>query len=173
MAEVLVEFDSEFKSSDGRRYEAHACARGRDDGLWEGWLEFVPRDGGAAIRTGRETTQPNRTDVLYWATGLTAGYIDGALDRVLKPAPLPKQRVTQTRPAFDGPADSGSGAVLDPFKVYAQGDDVLRGQLNALDDSRLRAIIRAYRIAEPETANVASGQELVSLIMNAAAQRAA
>lgn len=171
MAEVLVEFESEFKSSEGRLFEAQACGRGRTDGLWEGWLEFKPMDGGEPIRTGRETTQPKRDDVLYWATGLTTTYIEGALDRVLKPAPAPRRRETNARPVFDAPAEPRLSArpVLDPFRVYAEGEDVLRGQLNALNDGQLHTIIRAYGIADPATADVASRQELVSLIMNACA----
>lgn len=181
MAEVLVDFDSEFKGSDGKLYEARACARGRSDRLWEGWLEFTPLGGGAAIRTGRETTQPNRDDVLYWATGLTSSYIEGALDRVIKPAPVPRRRESRATPAFDGPADNpstvppGSNAtpILDPFQTYKEGDHVLRGQLNAIDDGQLRTIIRGYAIADNETANVASREELIALIMTAVAKRAA
>ena len=33
------------------------------------------------IATGRETTQPNRTDTEYWATGLSEVYLEGALQR--------------------------------------------------------------------------------------------
>ena len=39
--------------------------------MWQGWIEFIPNDGGAPVRSRRETTQPNRTDTEYWATGLT------------------------------------------------------------------------------------------------------
>jgi hypothetical protein len=85
MAEVLVKFEGTVTGIDERAYEARACGRERTDGLWEGWLEFVPNDGTAALRTGRETTQPNRDDLVYWATGLTAGYLDGALLRTLRP----------------------------------------------------------------------------------------
>lgn len=85
MAEVLVKFESEFKGPDGKFYEAKACGEGRDDGLWEGWLEFTPIGGGEPVETDRETTQPNRDDTLYWATGLTTTYIDGALHRAMTP----------------------------------------------------------------------------------------
>jgi hypothetical protein len=53
--------------------------------MWEGWIEFEPSDGGAAIRTPRETTQPNLKDLEYWATGLTEAYLEGALVRALDP----------------------------------------------------------------------------------------
>jgi hypothetical protein len=37
--------------------------------------------------------------------------------------------------------------VLDPFDVYAQGEDVLSNELTALDEGHLRNIILAYRLA--------------------------
>ncbi len=154
MAEVLVKYVGRFEASDGRGFEAQACAREVRGGLWEGWIEFMPTDGGAALRTGRETTQPKRTDAEYWATGLTAAYLQGALRRALSPAraPAPSEEV-DAAPHFAGPAehrarrphrDAQLRPVLDPFAVYAEGDTVLRGQLNALDEGKLRTIARAY-----------------------------
>src|SRR5688572_7653354 len=105
MAEVLIEFENSWRGSDGKDYEARACSGGRDDGLWEGWLEFTPVGGGDTIPTERETTQPNREDALYWARGLTWAYVDGALARLLKPLPqLAARRTVTTRPAFEQPA---------------------------------------------------------------------
>jgi hypothetical protein len=59
-----------------------------DDSLWEGWLEFLPAgtDQRDAIRTGRETEQPKRTDLMYWAQGLTQVYLEGALQRARRTA---------------------------------------------------------------------------------------
>jgi hypothetical protein len=170
MAEVLIEFESEFKGPDGRLFHAHASGRPREDGLWEGWLEFVPFDGSEPVQTARETTQPNRDDIMYWATGLTTTYIDGALKRVLTPAPAPAERDMAERSIFPSPAEH---AVLNPFEVYKEGDDVLRGQLNALDDARLRTIIREYGIADLKTANAATRAELISLIMLGVEKRVA
>src|SRR5262249_20269887 len=70
MAEVFVEYHSTFTSPNGINYRARACGGPADDGLWWGWIEFVPTDGGPALRSSRETTQPNRADAIYWATGL-------------------------------------------------------------------------------------------------------
>ena len=61
-------------------YQAKACGRERDDGLWEGWIEFENSESGAVLRSARETTQPNLADLKYWATGLTPVYLEGALD---------------------------------------------------------------------------------------------
>ena len=151
MAEVLVEFDAAFLGLDGATYRPRACTRLNDDGLWEGWLEFTDVETGAVIRTARETTQPTRADVMYWATGLTRVYLEGALARTLGPAPRLQPVRVPSEPAFDGPAPHagsaetvGPRAVLDPFEVYAQGEKVLRQELSALDLDHLRAIIQAY-----------------------------
>ena len=58
-------------------------ARREDDGMWEGWIEFVPSDGTAILRTSRETVQSNLQALRYWATGLEPTYLDGALDRAI------------------------------------------------------------------------------------------
>jgi hypothetical protein len=107
MADVFIEFENGFEGSDGQVYEARACGRERADGLWEGWVEFVPRGAGAAVvQTGRETTQPNREDLDYWARGLTVGFLDGALDRALGVHyPDLRRSAVSERPAFDGPRD--------------------------------------------------------------------
>ena len=55
----------------GVAYRAQACGDAMPDGKWQGWIEFLPLDGTEPIRSGRETTQPNRTDTEYWATGLS------------------------------------------------------------------------------------------------------
>src|SRR5512134_3226448 len=122
MAEVLVEFTDPVDSEDGSRYIARACGGEADHGRWHGWIEFIPTTGGEVLRSGRETTQPNRQDAIYWATGLTAVYLEGALQRALRPlerAPIDPD----PQPAFDGPAPEPGPpspppeAVLNPFSV--------------------------------------------------------
>jgi hypothetical protein len=105
MAEVLIEYDAEFPGPGKQVFHVRACGRQRDDKLWEGWLEFVPSDGGKVIRTGRETTQPNRDDLMYWGGGLTATYMDGALQRAVTPSPALRRKQVESKPAYDGPAD--------------------------------------------------------------------
>jgi len=86
MSEILVKFDEPIPGSDGIMYFAQAMTRRRSDTLWEGCLEFTPVDGsGEAVRSGRETTQPNHDAVMYWAQGLTRVYLMGALERALAP----------------------------------------------------------------------------------------
>jgi hypothetical protein len=186
-AEALLEFENVVTDAEGRRYTARACGRAREDGLWEGWLEFEPLAGGDVLRGPRETTQPDRSRLAYWARGLTASYLEGGLERARRPTP---RRATAAATSAEAAApssppaapstaapsrprttreharaesmvgrrtDRGAGrwtertaeraagnAVLDPFAVYAQGEDVLRQELAALAPSHLRHIIRAY-----------------------------
>jgi hypothetical protein len=82
MPEVLVQFDEPMSDSDGAMYYAQAAGRQREDGLWEGWLEFIGMNESArSICSDRETTQPNRADLEYWAQGLSRVYLQGALAR--------------------------------------------------------------------------------------------
>ncbi len=83
MSEILVKFDEPIINPRGALYFAEAVGRQREeDDLWEGWIEFEALDGdGASISSLRETTQPNRRDLEYWAQGLSMVYLQGALAR--------------------------------------------------------------------------------------------
>ena len=89
--ETFVQFTTPVQDSTGRTYLARARGEPSSDGMWHGWVEFLPSDGGQALATGTETTQPNRTDAEYWATGLTAVYLEGALQRALDRAVVVEQ----------------------------------------------------------------------------------
>jgi len=173
MAEVLAEFPEVLVDHTGVRYHAHACGAPMPDGLWEGWLEFLPLDGGPPIRSERETTQPNEKDAIYWATGLTPVYLEGALKRALNP------RVVRTRtldePAFNGPARANHAApapaqeaVLNPFSVIEKGEDLLRRQLGALSAWHLVNIIKAYGLSDdPDSAlNHQTAARLIETIVS-------
>ena len=71
------------KITDGdTAYVVWICGEERGDGTWEGWLEFHAADSGKSVmRTERETSQPNRAALEYWADGLEPIYLDGALAR--------------------------------------------------------------------------------------------
>ena len=103
MAEILAAFQATVASGDGHFYTARACGGKSDDGLWQGWIEFTPVDGGTPIRSPRETTQPNRTDLVYWATGISTVFLEGALRRAMQ---RPRQGIVRILhpPAFEGPA---------------------------------------------------------------------
>lgn len=74
---------SQTVSDDRGTFHARALARERNDGTWEGWLEFVPPENGGSRRyaTPIETRQHDRVTLERWASGLTAVYADGALAR--------------------------------------------------------------------------------------------
>jgi len=78
-AVLIQEFTTRVMTEDGRVYSARAYGRPRGDD-WIGWLVFVADDG-HKITTDRETTQPDRRAVEYWASGLEPIYLDGALSR--------------------------------------------------------------------------------------------
>ena len=50
-----------------------------------GLVEFIDVVSGRVLRSPRETVQPNRVDVEYWASGLGAVYLEGCLHRALDP----------------------------------------------------------------------------------------
>jgi hypothetical protein len=164
MAEVLMQLDTPVTDAGGRTYVVRICGRLAEDGLWEGWIEFLPQDGGTTLRTPRETKQPNRRDLEYWATGLTIAYLEGALGRALHPQiPDLRPKTVVAQPTYDSPAPSSPPpaassapgpvaprAVLDPFAVYAQGEHVLRQELGALSEGHLRSVIRAYELVNEE-----------------------
>jgi hypothetical protein len=127
---------------------------------------------GEVIRTVRETTQPNLTDLKYWATGLTQVYLEGALARTLG-APQPVAPVTVTPPRYDRPAARREPehvwpeSVLNPFSVYAKNPDLLAQELTALRGWHLRQIIRDFKLVDDHEVRLEdmSEPELGSLIM--------
>jgi hypothetical protein len=89
MAESLCEYRTLLRSTTGRVFSSRAWGAEARDGTprWNGWLEFIPIDGGAPVSTGHETTQSNRTCTLRWAQRLSGSYLEGALGRALKSPP--------------------------------------------------------------------------------------
>jgi hypothetical protein len=181
MSEVLIEYDTVLAADDGSRWIARACSRPGPGTVWEGWIEFVPLDPGSRpARSRRETTQPSREQVMYWATGLTPRYLTGALERTLV-TPFRRRISRRVEPLFDGPAPeaepaprpAGPHPILDPFDVYAQGEDLLIRQLEALDPPRLQDIVVAYEIGGVPDVRMATRSELNAAILAAARGAAA
>jgi hypothetical protein len=171
MAEILVKFDAPIAGPSGETYFAQAVGREVAGGLWEGWMEFIPRrEGSDHLESGRETTQPNRTNLEYWAQGLTKVYLEGALARAAALAAMPAAtkavgessefrgagvRGTPPRPRH---AAVSPHPILDPFQVFAQGESVLRSELNALSRDHLEAIANAYDLTR--TPSPSGGQSV-------------
>lgn len=154
MSVTLTDFKTPVAGDGGTLYRARACGRLREDGMWEGWIEFESQKDGSVLRSARETSQPNLTDLEYWATGLTPVYLEGTLKRTLEPPRQPKPR-TFYQPAFDGPAPprlpspsiAAAGPVMDPFAVHQRRPELLAKELRALSRPHLLNIIRAYALA--------------------------
>ncbi|MEP6693475.1 MAG: hypothetical protein ABJB39_02405 [Chloroflexota bacterium] len=182
MSEVLIEYEGVLTGDDGSGWVARACGKLGKGTVWDGWIEFVPVNAGARpVRSRRETTQPSRESLVYWATGLTPVYLKGALDRALE-KPVPRRATRRAETLFDGPAphDATPGpphlvphAILDPFDVHAQGEDILIGQLDALDVPRLRDIALAYEIGGLRDPRRATRTELTKAILVATRAAAA
>jgi hypothetical protein len=82
MSELIHEHCTRVKDQDGTTYIVPVYAQERTDGTWAGWIEFHPIDERQPVlRTGQETSQPNRTALGYWALGLETVYFDGAFAR--------------------------------------------------------------------------------------------
>jgi hypothetical protein len=176
VAEVLVQFSEPVIGRDGTRYVARACGSEMPDGLWQGWIEFLDADGGRALRSGRETTQPNRADTVYWATGLTAVYLEGALERALKlPVRSPVEPASIPPPVFDSPAPdefappAAPESILNPFSVYRHGETMLRNRLAALSPPHLVNIIRDHGLSDipPDRLDRMTEPVLIELIVSA------
>ena len=176
MAEMLISFDQPVRDELGE-YHARAIGRQAEDGMWDGWLEFVPIDGGGEVLvTSVETRQPEHEHLVYWATGLTPIFLEGALARARRPVTVrvrpieaPSSRTPKPRdPVVTRVMPAGPEAVLDPFDVGARSLDILRQELGALNRPRLLNIIAAYDLNPGgEDLSWMSDRQLVQFIVTA------
>lgn len=166
MERVLLTYQTTLATPGGRTYRPRACGRERPDGMWEGWLEFLPDDGTPAVRSGRETSQPNLVDLEYWATGVTPVYLEGALGRALEPA--------FRRGQGGAPGLPISAPVLDPFAAFARGEPHLWALLRGRRPRYLQQIIRTYGLASDNDAlDALTSTELAAFIIGAVRTRIA
>lgn len=152
MAEVLRTFD--VPVNDGvTDYFARAVGRLADDGMWEGWLEFVPATDKHDVIVGSvESRQPEREHLAYWASGLSTVFLEGAFARARRPVSVRVRAVELPYSAEPEPRSvtvsrvmpPGPEPVLDPFEIGSRSLDVLRQELHALNRPRLVNIIAAY-----------------------------
>ncbi len=174
MAEVLASFTTPVRDDFGSYY-ARAVGRAAPDHRWEGWIEFVPADGGGDVLVSPiESRQPERQHLAYWATGLTPVYLEGALRRARNP-------LTLRIPIMDEPISDQPAArrvvvqrvipkpepILDPFEIGERSLDVLRQELLALNRPRLLTIISAYSLAGAIDVTRMSDSQMVGFIVAA------
>jgi len=181
VAELLVSFIEPTRSRTGDLYYARALGRVAADGLWEAWLEFTRAGDDEIATTRRETEQPNRADLVYWAQGLTQTYLEGALERALAPEPVRVPAADQRyfvgstpRPSLSPTEGATPRVVLDPFQTYAEGQNLLRGQLGALSHDHLQSIVEAYHFgdaSDPDWAVHASENDLIDRIVERVRER--
>lgn len=82
MSELIQQYVSKFHDEHGITYIVMVQGEISGAGTWEGWLEFHPVDKTKPVlRTERETTQPDRAALEYWASGLEPLYFEGAFTR--------------------------------------------------------------------------------------------
>jgi hypothetical protein len=181
MAEILVALPDILTAENGQTYAAHAVGAETPLGQWEAWIEFIPADGGAPATSPRETTQPNRVAAVYWATGLTAIYLEGALARALgRNGGRTADGRSHAAAAAARPAIRHAGtparraAVLDPFSVYEKGESVLRAELSALASWHLVNIVTAYDLSDGREAilNALPPAALIDMIVAAVRKQA-
>lgn len=170
MAEVLRSLDEPIRHASGI-YHARVVGRYAEDKMWEGWLEFVPADGGKVVVSAVESRQPERNHLEYWAQGLSVVYAEGSLARALHPITVRTRAVEL--PASDAPARrlvkvayTGPRPILDPFEVGERSLDILAQELRALGRARLLHIIAGYNLNSPGVdATLMSDEELVAFIV--------
>jgi hypothetical protein len=80
MAELIQTYEALVLDARGVEFKASAYGEERAGGTWEGWIEFRSASGEVRL-TDRETTQPNREALRYWASGPEPLYLDGAFAR--------------------------------------------------------------------------------------------
>ena len=151
MAEVLRSFDDPVTDQLGT-YHARVVGRHAEDKMWEGWLEFQPIGGGGGVVVGPvESRQPEREHLAYWAGGLSAIFVEGALRRAQNTLVV-RTRVLEEavsdhpapRMVTGPPREVKPEAVLNPFEVGGRNLDILAQELRALNRPRLLNIITAF-----------------------------
>jgi hypothetical protein len=116
MDQLLQQFEQPVTDRGGASYAVFLYGRSRPADTWQGWLVFERASDGQRFATGVETTQPNADAILYWATGLTGAYFDGALDRALRGPHVPPRAVPPARPLTLAEIER---AVLNAFHRHA------------------------------------------------------
>jgi hypothetical protein len=86
MFELVHEYPEVFRAGLAV-YHARAYGDVEENGVWGGYLVFVPVAGGRVISTDRETTQRTLEAVDHWAQNLSSVYLEGAFTRALERQP--------------------------------------------------------------------------------------
>jgi len=90
MDTLFQQFERPMTDAGGDTYLVFVQGRSRPHDTWEGWLVFERQRDSRRFSTPVETTQPDAQAVLYWASGLSAVYLEGALERALSVSIAPR-----------------------------------------------------------------------------------
>lgn len=137
MAEELLEYENTVEDPEGGSWVARVLGAERSDGTWVGWIRFRDQSGQGPLETDRETTQPNRDDLLYWARGLTYFYLEGAMARARRRG---------------RPETAGEGAAASPDHGVPVPDEV--GPRLKLAGAPKRVIQELMNTTEPRSGEI-------------------
>jgi hypothetical protein len=164
--EIVVDLEQTIPTDDGRRYRPTVVGRAARDGHWDAWIEFIDVGTQDVLRTGVETHQPSDADLRRWSSMLTRVYFEGALARAV---PSPTETTIHHCAVERAHQQRRRDAALDPFALAGLGAHVLRRELQLLDATTLRRVIRTHalnRAKVPVTRLTRS--QLVTFILTAA-----
>jgi hypothetical protein len=152
MSRVVQEFALTAQEAGAAGYTARVRGEADASGVWHGWIEFVPQDGGPALRTGRETTQSSLEQLQYWASGLSTPYLEMALERA--------RRADSRRP---DPGGSGIAPADGPMRTRGFDPEavVARLELETLDPTLPQRVMAARDLFEGRVRRIAGGGILV------------
>ena len=103
MDTLLQTFDAPFTGPEGELYDVQLYGRSRPGDTWQGWIVFARRDG-TTYATDVETTQSSADGVLYWASGLSSTFFDGAFERARRAHRTTRSTVSVPPPLRDASA---------------------------------------------------------------------
>ncbi len=154
MHTLLQQFETPVEI-DGETYITHLYGRDRGDGTWEGHITFERTSDRASFTTPVETTQANAKAILYWATGLSAAYFEGALRRAQtsrpsrEPVPVPPPLISggQNAATREALREDIERAVLDIFAVRNATQLLTRDVFDSLPHSHAD-VVRAIEHLE-------------------------
>ncbi|HEU4889602.1 MAG TPA: hypothetical protein VFV49_17080 [Thermoanaerobaculia bacterium] len=106
MERLLQQFEQPIADAAGTTYNVYVYGRSRPADTWQGWLVFERLTDGRRFSTDVETTQPSAEAILYWATGLTDAYFDGALVRAMNAVETDHRPIAVPPPLVGGLVDS-------------------------------------------------------------------
>ena len=90
MDTLFQQFERPIADNNGDAFLVFVQGRSRPHDTWEGWLVFERQRDARRFATPVETTQPDANAILYWASGLTDTYLEGALERALSVSIAPR-----------------------------------------------------------------------------------